>query len=570
MGWIAGVDGCKAGWIAAIREVPGEGEPELRVIPRLDNLLAGRPAASVIAIDMPIGLPDRIAGSGRGPEQLVRLLLGERQSSVFSIPARAAIEATEYRAACGLALAHSYPPRKVSQQGFHLFPRIRELDALLRSEPAHLGCIHEVHPELAFATMRGAPLLHPKKIKGSVNPAGMAERQALLLAAGVPAATLQARPPRGAASDDVLDALAALIVAEHILAGRGRPFPDPPGRDSHGLPIAIWTYRPASPPTQDTAMTDRPVPRPMIEAAALRIAGHARVTPVMRLGRGAFGSDADISLKLECLQHAGSFKTRGAFNNLLALEVPTAGVAAASGGNHGAAVAYAARARGVKATIFVPEISPAAKVEAIRRFGAEVVIGGAQYDDAQAACDRFVAATGALKIHPFAARETMAGQGTLGREWEAQEPDLDTVLVAVGGGGLISGIAAWFADSDVKVVGVEPEGSRALHAALQANGPVEVTVASIAADSLGARNVGPLVHEVCRDTVDHVALVPDTAITQAQATLWRDFRLAVEPGGAAALGALLCGAYKPAPGERLGVLVCGANIDLAKLATLVG
>jgi len=570
MSWIAGVDGCKGGWIAAIRDIPGKGEPVLRVVPRLIDLLAERPAPAVIAIDMPIGLPDRIDGSGRGPEQLVRPLLGERQSSVFSIPSREAVEAKDYGAACRLAIATSQPPRKVSQQGFHLFPRIRELDALLRADPALLRCIHEVHPELAFATMRGAPLRHPKKIKGTVNPAGMAERQALLAAAGIPSATRQAQPPKGAASDDVLDALAALIIAEHILAGRGRPFPDPPRRDSHGLPIAIWTYRPASPPTQDTAMTDRPIPRPIIEAAAQRIAGHARVTPVMRLGAGAFGPDADISLKLECLQHAGSFKTRGAFNNLLALDVPTAGVAAASGGNHGAAVAYAARARGVKATIFVPEISPAAKVEAIRRFGAEVVIGGALYDDAQAACDRFVAETGALKIHPFAARETIAGQGTVGREWQAQEPDLDTVLVAVGGGGLISGIASWFAGTKVKVVGIEPEGSCALHAALQANGPTDVTVASIAADSLGARNVGPLVHQVCRDTVDHVALVPDAAITQAQATLWRDFRLAVEPGGAAALAALLCGAYKSAPGERLGVLVCGANIDLAKLATLVG
>ena len=307
----------------------------------------------------------------------------------------------------------------------------------------------------------------------------------------------------------------------------------------------------------------------MIAAAAARIAGHARVTPVMRLGTGAFGSHADISLKLESLQHAGSFKTRGAFNNLLSLAVPDAGVSAASGGNHGAAVAFAARQRGVKATIFVPEISPAAKIEAIRRFGADVRIGGAQYDDAQAACDRFVAETGALKIHPFAAIETIMGQGTLGREWQAQVPDLDTVLVAVGGGGLISGIAAWFAGSKVKVVGVEPERSRALQAALDAKGPVEVTVESIAADSLGARNVGPLVHDICRDTVDHVALVPDAAIIKAQVTLWRDFRLAVEPGGAAALGALLCGAYEPQPGERLGVLVCGANVDLTKLAALL-
>ena len=316
-------------------------------------------------------------------------------------------------------------------------------------------------------------------------------------------------------------------------------------------------------------MSQTPVTRAMIEDAAARIAGHARITPVMRLGT-AFGCDADVSFKLECLQHAGSFKTRGAFNHLLSRDVPEAGVAAASGGNHGAAVAYAAGRRGVKATIFVPEISPAAKVEAIRRFGADVRIGGAQYDDAQAACDAFVAATGALKIHPFAAPETIAGQGTLAREWQAQEEELDTVLVATGGGGLISGIASWFAGSRTKVVGVEPENSRALHAALEAGGATTVTVDSVAADSLGARNVGDLVFQICRDTVHHVALVPDAAITEAQATLWRDFRLAVEPGGAAALAALICGAYRPHPGERLGVLVCGANVDLTKLSTIAG
>lgn len=568
MSWIAGVDGCKGGWIAAFFDLATEAPPVLRVVSEFRELLAGSPA--LIAVDMPIGLPDHIEGSGRGPEQMVRPLLGQRQSSVFSIPSRDAVEAEDYGEACRKALATSQPPRKVSKQGFHLFPRIREIDTLLRAETGLRERIREVHPELAFATMRGAPLAHPKKIKGRVNEAGMAERRALLITEGIPPETVHAHPPRGAGADDMLDALAALVVARHIIAGRGRPFPEPPGRDSHGIPIAIWTYRPDPPPPQDIAMTENPVSRPMIEAAAQRIAGHARITPVMRLGTGAFGSDADISLKLECLQHAGSFKTRGAFNNLLSLEVPAAGVAAASGGNHGAAVAYAARARGVKATIFVPEISPLAKIEAIRRFGAEVVIGGAFYDDAQAACDSFVTETGALKIHPFAAKETIAGQGTVGREWQEQEPDLDTVLIAVGGGGLISGIAAWFAGTNVKVVGVEPAGSRALQAALEAGGPVQVDVASVAADSLGARNVGPLVHAICKDTVDHVVLVPDEAITQAQATLWRDFRLAVEPGGAAALGALLCDAYRPAAGERLGVLVCGANVDLGKLAAIAG
>lgn len=567
---VAGVDGCKAGWIAALALAKRPNAPIIRIVPRFADLLAGEIVPDLIAVDMPIGLPDRVMGSGRGPEQAVRALLGDRQSSVFAIPARCAVEASDYREACAFALAHSEPPRKVSKQGFHLFPKIREIDTLLRAEAEWRERIFEVHPELAFRTMKGEPLTHPKKIKSVVNPLGMAERQVLLQEAGLTAETVRARPPRGAAADDLLDALAALVVARHIAAGRGRPFPDRPGRDSHGLPIAIWTFSSAPQPAQDRAMSERPVTRPMIEEAAARIAGHARVTPVMRLGAGALESQGDISLKLECLQHAGSFKTRGAFNNLLSLTVPAAGVSAASGGNHGAAVAYAAMKRGVKATIFVPEISPAAKIEAIRRFGAEVVVGGAQYDDAQAACDRFVAETGALKIHPFAAKETITGQGTLGREWALQEPDLDTVLVAVGGGGLISGIASWFAGSKVKVVGVEPEGSRALQAAFDAKGPVEVKVDSVAADSLGARNVGQLVYDVCKDAVDHIALVSDTAITRAQAALWRDFRLAVEPGGAAAFGALISGAYIPAKGERLGVLVCGANVDLAKLATIAG
>ncbi len=178
-----------------------------------------------------------------------------------------------------------------------------------------------------------------------------------------------------------------------------------------------------------------------------------------------------------------------------------------------------------------------------------------------------MAETGALKLHPFDATWTIAGQGTLAAEWEAQEPGLDTVLVATGGGGLVSGIGAWFGRR-VKVVAVEPEGSKALHAALAAGRPVDVTVESVAADSLGARNTGALVHAICAATVDHVALVPDAAITEAQAMLWRDFRLATEPGGAAALAALISGAYRPGQGERVGVLVCGGNVDLGKLAAV--
>jgi threonine dehydratase len=302
----------------------------------------------------------------------------------------------------------------------------------------------------------------------------------------------------------------------------------------------------------------------MISAAAQRIAPFVRKTPVIELPKGALGGAWVPILKLEFLQHAGSFKARGAFNSLLSRRVGPAGVAAASGGNHGAAVAYAAQVLGHSARIFVPEISAPAKVAAIRRFGADVVVGGARFDDAQAACDAFVAQSGALKIHPFAAPETIAGQGTVAREWPG---DLDSVLVAVGGGGLIAGMAAWWAGK-VKVVGVEPEGSCALHAALSAGQPVDVEVNSVAADSLGARNVGALVHDICKDRVAHVTLVSDAAIAAAQKLLWQDFRIAVEPGGAAALAAAQSGAYAPAAGERVGILLCGANVDLEKLAAL--
>jgi threonine dehydratase len=311
-----------------------------------------------------------------------------------------------------------------------------------------------------------------------------------------------------------------------------------------------------------------PVSRADIETAASRIAGHVRVTPVMTVAGDEFGHDTPVSLKLEFLQHAGSFKPRGAFNTLLSSPVPAAGVAAASGGNHGAAVAYAAGKLGHRARIFVPEISSPAKIEAIRRFGAEVVVGGARYADALQACDAYVAQSGALSIHAYDAQGTIGGQGTMLREWLEQTPDLDTVLIAAGGGGLIAGAAA-FAEGRVKVVGVEPEGSRALHAALEAGGPVDVEVSSVAADSLGARNVGSRVHAIAAAFVDHVALVPDEAITAAQGRLWRDFRIASEPGGATAFAALMSGAYRPAKGERVGVLLCGANVDLAKLAGAV-
>lgn len=310
-----------------------------------------------------------------------------------------------------------------------------------------------------------------------------------------------------------------------------------------------------------------PVTKADIDAAAARITPYIRKTPLIDLAPHEFATDRPVQLKLEFLQHAGSFKARGAFNNLLDGTIPTAGVAAASGGNHGAAVAYAAQRLGHPATIFVPEISSPAKIAAIKGFGADTRVGGARYNDALDACNAFIAASGARSVHAYDAAATIAGQGTLAREWEAQAgADLpDTILVAVGGGGLISGMATWW-QRRVKVVGVEPRNSRALHAALEAGRPVDVAVDSIAADSLGARSAGKLVYEISSKWVDHVVLVDDEAITSAQRRLWRDLRIATEPGGAAALAALLACAYTPAKGERTGILLCGANVDLAKLA----
>ncbi len=311
-----------------------------------------------------------------------------------------------------------------------------------------------------------------------------------------------------------------------------------------------------------------PVTLEDIRAAHERIRPYVRRTPVLNLPGGALGHGGPVSLKLEFLQHAGSFKPRGAFNTLLTQPIPKAGIAAASGGNHGAAVAYAAKQLGIPARIFVPEISSPAKVEIIRRFGAEVVIGGQRYADALSACGTYIAETGALSVHAYDALTTIQGQGTVALEWEEDAPGLDTVLVAVGGGGLIAGIASAWAGKGIRVVGVEPEGSRALHASLEAGRPVDVTVESVAADSLGARNTGELVFSIARAAVDHVALVKDEAIRDAQRTLWRDWRIASEPGGAAAMAALLSGAYRPKPGERVGVLLCGANVELSKLAGL--
>jgi threonine dehydratase len=303
-----------------------------------------------------------------------------------------------------------------------------------------------------------------------------------------------------------------------------------------------------------------------IEAAWTRIAARVRETPVIELAGGTFERlAAPLTLKLECLQVAGSFKPRGAFSRMLGVPVPKSGVIAASGGNHGIAVAHAAKTLGHRAEIFVPEVISAAKVARLKELGAAVNIVGKLYGDALAASQKRAAETGALVLHAYDQPEILAGQGTVAREFEQQAPEVDTVLVAVGGGGLIGGMAAWYRGR-TKLIGVEPRTSRALWAALDAGEPVDVEVSGVAADSLGARRVGELMLPLAKEFVQRVVLVDDAAIVAAQKALWRAIRIVAEPGGAAALAAVLSGAYAPAPDERVGVLVCGANCDPGSVA----
>jgi threonine dehydratase len=296
-----------------------------------------------------------------------------------------------------------------------------------------------------------------------------------------------------------------------------------------------------------------------VRAAAERIAGRVRRTPVLELGEM---DGASVVAKLELLQHTGSFKPRGAFNKLLSSEVPPAGVIAASGGNFGLAVAYAARQTGVPAEIFVPSTSPEAKVAKVRAQGATVHVVEGYYAEAQAALGARHEETGALLMHPFDQPEVIAGQGTIGIELDEQIPDMDTVLVAVGGGGLIAGIAAWF-QRRVRVVGVEPVRCATMIAALEAGEPVVGEVGGVAADSLGSARVGDHVFPVVRDQVDRVLLVEDDAIREAQRTFWEDVHVIAEPGGAAAFAALRSAAYQPENDERVCVLVSGGNCDPA-------
>jgi threonine dehydratase len=292
------------------------------------------------------------------------------------------------------------------------------------------------------------------------------------------------------------------------------------------------------------------VSREAIAAAERAIRPYVRRTPVVEVD--------GLALKLESLQHSGSFKTRGAFTNLLTREVPAAGVVAASGGNHGAAVAYAAMTLGVPAVIFVPTVSSPAKIARIESYGASIVVGGDRYSDAYDASLDYIAATGALAVQAFDSFETMCGQGTVGMELEEQQPELDTLLVAVGGGGLIGGIAAWY-EKRVKVVAVEPDGAPTLRDALAAGRPVDAPAGSVASDSLAPRRVGELMFPIAQRFVADVVLVSDDDIVAARAALWDRARVVAELGGAAAFAAVHAGRYRPEPGERVGVVVCGAN-----------
>ena len=289
------------------------------------------------------------------------------------------------------------------------------------------------------------------------------------------------------------------------------------------------------------------------------IGPHIRKTPVVEVDGADFGIEtARLVLKLESLQHAGSFKCRGAFTNLLTRQIPAAGVVAASGGNHGAAVAYAAMRRRVPAKIFVPSVASSTKIRQISDYGADLTIAGERYADALAASEAWVAQSGAMPIHAFDQEETLLGQGTVGLELEEQAADITTLLVAVGGGGLIAGIASWY-QGRIKVVGVEPDLAPTLTRALAAGRPVDAEAGGIAADSLAPRRVGELVFPIVQRHVSATVLVSDDAIRDAQRLLWKSLRVVAEPGGAAALAALTSRRYVAAPHERVAVLICGGN-----------
>ena len=301
------------------------------------------------------------------------------------------------------------------------------------------------------------------------------------------------------------------------------------------------------------------IDREQIAAAERVIRPYLRRTPVIAVHGGDFGlASVRLTFKLELLQHTGSFKARGAFANLLIRKLPPTGVAAASGGNHGVAVAYAAMTLGVPARIFVPRITSPVKIARIRNYGADLVVEGERYADALAASEEWTAQSGALAIHAYDRRETLLGQGTVGQEAEQQASDLDTLLIAIGGGGLIAGIASWYAGR-IRIIGVEPKSAPTMTRALAAGRPVDAEAGGIAADSLAPRRVGDVVFPIVRRLVERVVLVDDDMIRAAQQALWSTLRVVAEPGGAAAFAALLSGAYRPRSGEHVGVLLCGGN-----------
>ncbi|HXO03435.1 MAG TPA: threonine/serine dehydratase [Stellaceae bacterium] len=301
--------------------------------------------------------------------------------------------------------------------------------------------------------------------------------------------------------------------------------------------------------------------RDAIAATERLIRPHVRHTPAITVDAGDFGlAPGPLVFKLEFLQHTGSFKPRGAFASLLTRTAPAAGVVAASGGNHGAAVAFVAMRLGVKAAIFVPKVTSPAKLDRIRAYGAELVVTGEVYAEALAASEERVAQTGAMAIHAYDQPTTLLGQGTVGLELEADRPEIDTLLVATGGGGLIGGIAAWY-EGRVRVISVEPEAAPTLYDALKAGQPVDAPAGGIAADSLAPMRVGGLMFPLAQRFVAQAVLVGDDAIRDAQRRLWDVLRVAAEPGGAAALAALLSGRYQAAKDERVAVLLCGANTN---------
>jgi threonine dehydratase len=307
----------------------------------------------------------------------------------------------------------------------------------------------------------------------------------------------------------------------------------------------------------------------IIRAAMERIQHDVRRTPMWRLPGAALGIPcAEIWLKMEHLQHGGSFKARGMFNRLRVAEaagqLPAAGVTIASGGNAGIAAALAARALGVRCEVFVPETAPPSKRHRLIAAGAQMTVAGATYAEASDACIARQATTGALLMHAYDQPEVIAGAGTLALEIEAEAGVPDRVLVSVGGGGLIAGVAAWF-ESCTRVESMEPERAPTLHAALAKGEPVEVEVSGIAADSLGARRVGRFVWPICRQHVAASYTLPDDLIARAQARLWSEWRIAVEPAAALPMAALWAGAVELAPDEKVAVVLCGANFDTAVL-----